>query len=94
MHKNDDVSGVVNVDIVADTCTNDAGNDQQSSINFDKKVFIEEVRKYRCLWDVNSEGYKMQPMKQNAWGQFAKIFNRDGEFMVKLYIKSRVVTIV
>ena len=31
--------------------------------NFDKAMFLEEVRKYRCLWDVNSESYKMHGFK-------------------------------
>eukprot|EP00112_Aurelia_sp_Birch-Aquarium-sp1_P020175 Seg5139.3 transcript_id=Seg5139.3/GoldUCD/mRNA.D3Y31 product="hypothetical protein" protein_id=Seg5139.3/GoldUCD/D3Y31 len=34
------------------------------SVEFDKEVFLEEVRKYRCLWDIASEGYKIRPVKQ------------------------------
>ena len=47
---------------------------------FDKEVFLEEVRKYRCLWDIASEGYKIRPMKQNAWSKIGHLFNKDGEF--------------
>jgi hypothetical protein len=31
--------------------------------NFAKGMLQEEVRKYRCLWDVNSESYKIRPVK-------------------------------
>jgi hypothetical protein len=44
--RNGDVCGVLNVDIDPETCTNEASNPQQS-FNFDKEVFLEEVRKYR-----------------------------------------------
>ena len=72
------VSGLLRAEIVPEN----AGNSALSPLpeNFDKEVFLEEVRKYRCLWDVNSEGYKMRPMKQNAWLQISAIFNRDGKF--------------
>eukprot|EP00795_Rhopilema_esculentum_P000972 gene972-10740_t len=46
---------------------------------FDKEVFLEEVRKYRCLWDIASEGYKIRPMKQNAWSKIGQLFNKDAE---------------
>lgn len=62
----------------------------QQADNFDKGIFLEEVRKYRCLWDVNSDSYKMRPMKQNAWIQIATIFDRDGEFRHKIYFKKEV----
>ncbi|XP_065068912.1 uncharacterized protein LOC135694146 [Rhopilema esculentum] len=48
---------------------------------FDKEVFLEEVRKYRCLWDIASEGYKIRPMKQNAWSKIGQLFNKDVEFL-------------
>ena len=44
-------------------------NSNQSSTEFDRELFIEEVRKYRCLWDISSEVYKSRPMKQNAWSK-------------------------
>ena len=47
---------------------------------FNKEVFLEEVCKYRCLWDIASEEYKMRPMKQNAWSKIGQLFNKDGEF--------------
>ena len=54
--------------------------------NFDKGLFLEEVRKFRCLWDVNCESYKIRPVKQNAWLQIAAVFKRDG----KLYSKNSI----
>ena len=51
--------------------------------NFDKAMLLEEVRKYRCLWDVNSESYKIRPVKQNAWLQIASVFKRDGKLCSK-----------
>ena len=53
----------------------------ENAIEFDKELFLEEVRKYRCLWDINSEAYKNRPIKQNAWTLIGKLFNRDGEFL-------------
>ncbi|CAB3999093.1 Hypothetical predicted protein [Paramuricea clavata] len=34
-------------------------NSEPTSVEFDKELFIEEVRKYRCLWDINSKAYKL-----------------------------------
>jgi hypothetical protein len=53
-----DVSRLLRAEIVPEN----AGNSSLTppSENFDKEVFLEEVRKYRCLWDVNSEGYEMR----------------------------------
>ena len=46
-----------------------AGN-EPFSIEIEKEKFIEEVRKYRYLWDINSEAYKNRPIKQNSWASF------------------------
>ena len=54
-------------------------DNEPSSIEFDKEKFIEEVRKYRCLWDINLEAYKNRPIKQNSWGKIAVIFNKDSK---------------
>ncbi len=50
-----------------------------NSKEFEKELFLEELRKYRCLWDINSDGYKSRPMKQNAWSKLSQLFNKDGE---------------
>ena len=54
-------------------------NPNQSSTEFDRELFIEEVRKYRCLWDISSEVYKSRPMKQNVWSKLGQLFNKDSE---------------
>ncbi len=61
--------------------TSQADADSQLPDNFHKGMFLEEVRKYRCLWDVNSESYKIRPVKQNAcmWLQISSVFKRDGK---------------
>ena len=57
---------------------------EEASFEFDKEMFIEEVRKYRCLWDINSESYKNRPIKQNAWDKIAAVFNKDGKCLASL----------
>ena len=59
-------------------------DNEEASFEFDKEMFIEEVRKYRCLWDINSESYKNRPIKQNAWGKIAAVFNKDGKCLAFL----------
>ena len=53
-------SNVSNNEIVNET------SQSQPHDNFDKGMFLEEVRKYRCLWNINNESYKIRPVKQNA----------------------------
>ena len=59
-------------------------DNEEASFEFNKEMFIEEVRKYRCLWDINSESYKNRPIKQNAWGKIAAVFNKDGKCLASL----------
>ena len=59
----------------------DPAESNQTAVEFDKEVFIEEVRKYRCLWDINLEACKNRPIKQNVWNKIGLVFSRDGEFM-------------
>ena len=47
---------------------------------FEKELFLEEIRRYRCLSDTNSESYKSRPKKQNTWSKLSKLFNKDGEY--------------
>ena len=74
-------SSIGNNDIINDI--SQAYVNSQPPDNFDKAMFLEEVRKYRCLWDVNSESYKIRPVKQNAWLQIASVFKRDGKLCSK-----------
>eukprot|EP00112_Aurelia_sp_Birch-Aquarium-sp1_P006989 Seg1763.3 transcript_id=Seg1763.3/GoldUCD/mRNA.D3Y31 product="hypothetical protein" protein_id=Seg1763.3/GoldUCD/D3Y31 len=57
-----------------------ASPEEMPSKEFEKELFLEEIRMYRCLWDTNSEGYKNRPMKQNAWSKLSQLFNKDGEY--------------
>ena len=41
-------------------------DNEEACFEFDKEMFIEKVRKYRCLWDINSESYENKPINQNA----------------------------
>ena len=47
-------------------------------MEFDKEIFIGEVRQYRCLWDLMSPTYKDRQVKQNAWNELAAKFGKDG----------------
>ncbi|XP_057295971.1 uncharacterized protein LOC130624932 [Hydractinia symbiolongicarpus] len=50
---------------------------------FDKELFIEEVRKFPCLWNIYSTDYKDRNIKNNAWQELARIFQKDCEFLQK-----------
>ena len=42
----------------------------------DEGVFMDEVRKYTCLYDTKQKCYKnKKTTKKNAWEQIAKKFN-------------------
>ena len=46
----------------------DEGEDDESVVlKFEKEIFLEELRKYRCIWDTNYEHYKDRSMKINSW---------------------------
>ena len=44
----------------------------------DKDLFLEAIRQYRCLWDINTESYKERNAKLNAWRELAHTFGHDG----------------
>ena len=44
---------------------------------FDKELFLEEVRKYRCLWNVSWPSYKERNTKANAWEKIVATFGKD-----------------
>ena len=49
--------------------------------DFDKELFIQEIRNHRCLWDTNNPSYKDRNMKANAWTHLSIVFHVDGEFI-------------
>ena len=46
---------------------------------FDKELFLEELRWYRCLWGVSWPPYKERNTKANAWEKIAATFGKDGK---------------
>ena len=54
---------------------------RDTDIEFDKELFIEEVRKFRCLWDLNSSCFKDRQMKRNAWAQIGQILNKEDQLI-------------
>ena len=55
------------------------GNEDERSIEFDKEIFLEELRPFRYLWDINAPSYKERPTKNNGWQMLSQLFNRDGK---------------
>ena len=60
--------------------------EEMYSTEVNKELFLEEVQKYRCLWDISSEVCKSRPMKQNAWSKIGQLFNKDGEFQLVIFL--------
>lgn len=50
---------------------------------FEVEIFLEEVRKYSCLWDISSPNYKDRNMKSNAWKAISSVFGREG---IKIFL--------
>ena len=45
---------------------------------------IEEVRKFRCIWDPSCRAYKETPRKQLAWSEISKKLGKEGNFCIVL----------
>ena len=58
---------------------------------FDKEAFIEEVRKFKCLWDINDPSYKERTTKLNAWKALSTIFRKDGTGLIQTGKSGRIV---
>ena len=52
---------------------------ENQAAEFDKELFLVEIRKYKCLWDIKSPSYKERNTKANAWMKLAATFGRDGK---------------
>ena len=52
---------------------------------FDKEMFLEALRRYRCLWDTNDPSYKNRTMKVNSWKQLATMFKQEGRFFLQVF---------
>lgn len=44
---------------------------------FDTELFIDEVQKRRCIWDMESIDYKNRALKKSAWQELVDIFSGD-----------------
>ena len=59
----------------------DTNNEVDSDNDFDEEFFVEEIRKYPCIWDTKCRGYKDGTKKQNAWSQLCRLFNQEGRLI-------------
>ena len=68
---------MVNVDSCHDYSYKNIAKEQEQV--FDKELLLEDVRKYRCLWDVTWPSYKERNTKANAWEKIGATFRKDGK---------------
>ncbi|XP_046841156.1 uncharacterized protein LOC124435262 [Xenia sp. Carnegie-2017] len=52
---------------------------------FDKEMFLQALREYKCLWDTSDPNYKNRNMKVNAWNALSSLFNQEVAFLQKIY---------
>ena len=62
----------------------DTNSDVDRDNDFDEEFFIEEIRKYPCIWDTKRRSCKGGTKKQNAWSQLCRLFNKEGRLMLKI----------
>ena len=64
------------------------GADTKSQVDgdgdFDEEFFVEEIRKYPCIWDTKCRSYIGGTKKQNAWSQLCQLFNKEGRLMFSI----------
>ena len=56
----------------------DTNSEVDGDSDFDEEFFLEEIRKYPCIWDTKCKSYKDGIKKKNAWSQLCKLFNKEG----------------
>ena len=49
---------------------------------FDKEMFLQALREFKCLWDTSDPNYKNRTMKVNAWNILSSLFNQEGMKLV------------
>ena len=54
---------------------------EEHSLNYFRAMLIEEVRKFLCIWDIKTRGYKNGEMKKVAWATIAKSLEVNGKSM-------------
>lgn len=50
-----------------------------SVVEFDVEIFIEEIRQLPCLWNTSLAAYKDRNIKANAWKRLSVMFGKEGE---------------
>ena len=59
----------------------DTNNEVDGDNYFDEEFFIEQIRKYLCIWDTKCRGYKNGIKKQNSWSQLCQLFNKENRLI-------------
>ena len=54
-------------------------NVAQETKEFDKEMFLQALRDFKCLWDTSDANYKNTTMKLNAWKSLSLMFNQEGK---------------
>lgn len=49
--------------------------------DFDTELFIDEVQKRKCIWDMESEDYKNRVLKRSAWQEIVDVFAKEEDNM-------------
>lgn len=44
---------------------------------FDTELFIDEVEKRRCIWDMECPDYKNRDLKKSAWQEIVDVFAEE-----------------
>uniref|UniRef100_A0A8W7P7R4 MADF domain-containing protein n=1 Tax=Anopheles coluzzii TaxID=1518534 RepID=A0A8W7P7R4_ANOCL len=51
--------------------------------------FIEELKKYHCLWDRNDEGHKDKHVRDTAWGELSVKLGYSADDLVEKWASLR-----
>ena len=65
-------------------CDDESGEVDGYELEFDKETFIEALRQFPSLWDINLASYKDRTVKANAWKCLSTTFRKDGEIFLQL----------
>ena len=55
--------------------------EQLSELPFDKELFLQALREYKCLWDT-SDSNSNRTMKLNSWTALSLMFRQDGKLLI------------
>ena len=53
---------------------NESSISPENAVEFDEERFVEEIRKYECIWDTKYRAYKDNGKKRNAWFELCTLF--------------------